>query len=165
MSRLAELIARAREAGDPQILSQAIPYARFMGITFDLGQEEPRPDIRGRMKFSDALIGDPTVPALHGGTLGALLESTAIFQLLWAAETLVLPKIISITVEYLRPGQPRDTFARGIITRRGRLVANVRVEAWQTTREQPIAMAFAHFLLEPVSPSSGAALDVVSAER
>ncbi len=80
--------------------------------------------------------------------LGALLESTAIFQLMWETEVIVLPKTITLTVDYLRPGRPVDTYARGILTRQGRRVANVRVEAWQDDRSRPIAVASAHFLIE-----------------
>lgn len=150
MKQLVDTIESAKRAGDPGRLTAAIPYTRFMGISFDV-DEPGNGVVVGKMTFADALIGDPTVPALHGGTLGALLESTAIFQLLWAAQTVVVPKTISITIEFLRPGQPRDTFARGLITKLGRRIANVRVEAWQTTREQPIATAIAHFLIQPDS--------------
>ena len=99
------------------------------------------------MKFADHLIGNPALPALHGGTLGALLESSAIFELLWRAETIVLPKTITLTVDYLRSGGPHDTHARSIVTRHGRRVANVRVEAWQTDRATPVATAHAIFLV------------------
>jgi acyl-coenzyme A thioesterase PaaI-like protein len=59
----------------------------------------------------------------------------------------VLPKTITFTVDYLRSGAPIDTHARGIVTRHGRRVANVRVEAWQDDRTRPIASAHAHFLV------------------
>ena len=105
------------------------------------------------MRFADHLIGNPTLPALHGGTLGALLESAAIFELLWRAETIVLPKTITITVDYLRSGGPVDTHARGVITRHGRRVANVRVEAWQADRATPVATAHANLLVMRESAS------------
>jgi acyl-coenzyme A thioesterase PaaI-like protein len=93
------------------------------------------------------LIGNPVLPALHGGTLGALLESAAIFELLWRAETVVLPKTITLTVDYLRSGAPQDTHARGVVTRHGRRVTNVRMEAWQGDRKTPVATAHAIFLV------------------
>ncbi|MBC7977355.1 MAG: PaaI family thioesterase [Myxococcales bacterium] len=99
------------------------------------------------MRFGPHLIGNPSLPALHGGTLGALLESAAIFQLLWQAETIVLPKTITLTVDYLRSGAPVDTHARGTITRQGRRVTNVRMEAWQADRAAPVATAHAIFLV------------------
>jgi len=142
--RLVDLITAARRAGEISQLVEAVPYASFLGFrVIDRDGE-----LIGHLRFSEHLIGNPYLPALHGGVLGALLESTAIFQLMWETEAIVLPKTITLTVDYLRPGRPVDTYARGILTRQGRRVANVRVEAWQDDRSRPIAVASAHFLIE-----------------
>ncbi|MBK8173018.1 MAG: PaaI family thioesterase [Sandaracinaceae bacterium] len=143
MSKATDLIAQCKATGDWAPLADAIPYAKFLGISI----EHMTDGLVGKMSFTHHLIGNPTLPALHGGTLGALLESTAIFQLLWEAETVVLPKTINITVDYLHTGRPVDTYARGIITKQGRRVVNVRAEAWQEDRTRPIASANAHFLI------------------
>jgi acyl-coenzyme A thioesterase PaaI-like protein len=142
---LAEALALARRHKNIQPLVDAIPYARFMGMQMRVEAEE----IIGVLAYTDDLIGNPRLPALHGGTLGALLESTAIFKMLWQAETVAVPKTINITVQYLRSGKPRDTFARADITRAGRRIATVRAIAWQEDLDRPIAAANAHFLLEP----------------
>lgn len=140
-----EAVRRARESGSLEPLVEAIPYAEFMGISMDL--EDDR--VIGKLAFSDHLIGNASIRALHGGTLGALLESTAIFELLWRAESVSVPKTINITVQYLRSGKARDTFARADITREGRRIVNVYALAWQDDPERPIAAATAHFLLAP----------------
>lgn len=145
MSDIIEIVKRAKEGGDFALLADAIPYARFLGITIDQSTGE----LLGKLTYSDMLIGNASLPALHGGTIGGLLESTAIFQTLWEAETLVLPKIVTLTVDYLRSGRPLDTFAKGTITKHGRRVVNVGVEAWQEDRRRPIARANAHFLIRP----------------
>lgn len=137
-------IAAARAAGDPGPLLAAVPYARFLGLDVAVVDDA----LVTTMRYAPHLIGNPALPALHGGTLGALLESSAVFALLWAAETAVLPKTITITVDYLRSAGPRDTRAAGIVTRLGRRVAAVRVEAWQDDRAQPVATAHAHFLIK-----------------
>ena len=141
--RLRDAVAALRENGDFAPLQEAIPYARFMGISAELVDG----DVLGRMRYSDHLVGNANVPALHGGTLGALMESTAIFKLLWQGETSAVPKTINITVEYLRGARPQDVFARAEFTRRGRRVANVRVFAYQDDPDKPVAVATAHFLL------------------
>jgi len=141
--RLRDAVTAVRESGDFGPLQEAIPYTRFMGITAELVEG----DVRGRMKYSDHLVGNASVPALHGGTLGALLESTAIFKLLWHGETEAVPKTINITVEYLRGARPQDVLARAVFTRHGRRVANVRVFAYQDDPDKPVAVATAHFLL------------------
>lgn len=140
---LLEQLQAAKAAGDCQGLIDVVPYARFLGLTAALEGEQ----LITTMKFADHQIGNPSLPALHGGTLGALLESAAIFELLWRAETLVLPKTITLTVDYLRSGAPVDTHARGIVTRQGRRVTNVRMEAWQADRNTPVATAHAIFLV------------------
>ena len=140
---LIERLTAAKAAGNYQDLFEAIPYARFLGLSATLAGTE----LITTMKFKDDLIGNPALPALHGGTLGALLESAAIFELLWRAETIVLPKTITITVDYLRSAGAADTHARGLITRQGRRVSNVRVEAWQGDRSSPVASAHAIFMV------------------
>jgi len=145
--RMFEAIREARKTGNPDGLVQAIPYARSMGISMRMQDGE----LIGKMTFADHLIGNATLPALHGGALGALLESTAVFKLMMEGETIKLPKTINITVEYLRSGKAVDTYARAELTRHGRRVANVRAFAYQDDPSRPIAAANAHFLLVPES--------------
>lgn len=142
---LVELIAHAKATGDYAPVFAAIPYARFLGITGVVDGN----DLLGKLSYDPSLIGNPALPALHGGTIGALLESTAIFQLFWEAQTVILPKTINITVAYLRPGRPVDTFARATVTKQGRRVASVRAEAWQDDPSRPIATGVAQFLITP----------------
>jgi acyl-coenzyme A thioesterase PaaI-like protein len=140
---LVEKLAAAKASGDLETLFDLVPYSRFLGLSARLDGGE----LVTTMTFADHLIGNPALPALHGGTLGALMESAAIFELLWRAETIVLPKTITLTVDYLRSGAPVDTHARSTVTRHGRRVANVRVEAWQADRSAPVATAHAIFLV------------------
>jgi len=144
----ADVVRAAKQTGDVSALVAAIPYLRFLGISADTASGE----LVGKMAYSDALIGNASIPALHGGAIGALLESTAIMQALWESETTALPKIVTITVDFLRPGRPADTFAQGVFTKQGRRIVNVGVEAWQEDRARPIARAQAIFLVEPVEP-------------
>lgn len=152
MTPVVELLRHAKEAGDFSAVAAAIPYARWLGIGAVMVGGEPL----GKLTFAPHLIGNPLLPALHGGTIGALLESTAIFQLLWQAETLILPKTINLTVEYLRSARPADTFARAVVTKLGRRVASVRAEAWQDDEGRPVASANAHFLIVAADPDEGA---------
>ena len=134
--------AKKRQA--PQDLVGAIPYLEFVGVTV---REEADGVLLCRLPFQDQLVGNPTLPALHGGVIGGLLESVALLQLIWSMESQVLPRTINTSIDYLRSGQAKDTFARGRITKQGRRVANVRAEAWQDDPNKPIAAAHGHFLL------------------
>lgn len=141
--RVADILRQVRQTGDYRQLTDVIPYTRFLGI----GVENTTGEVLCRMRYAPMLIGNSSIPALHGGTLGALLESAAIFELLLRTQEERVPKIISITVDFLRSGRPQDTLAKATITRLGRRVANLQVQAWQEDRSKPIASANALFLL------------------
>jgi acyl-coenzyme A thioesterase PaaI-like protein len=142
-SGLSAAVAAARAGGDPAALVEAIPYLGFLGLKITVDGD----DLICHLPPSRKLIGNPVLPALHGGVVGALLESAAILQLMWASELDHVPRIVDLSVDYLRSAQLLDTYAKGVITRQGRRVANVRVEAWQEDRARPVAAAHAHFLL------------------
>lgn len=144
MSGLMERLAAARKAGNVSGLAEAIPYAKWMRIV----PENATGELLTRMRYHDELIGNTFLPAIHGGTLGAMLEMTAIFHLLWETTTPSVPKIVNITVDYLRSAGPRDVIAAAKVTRQGRRMVNVFVEAWQDERARPVATAQAHFLVK-----------------
>ncbi|MBL8780816.1 MAG: PaaI family thioesterase [Alphaproteobacteria bacterium] len=143
-----EIIKRAIAEGrkpDLQALVDAIPYCRFLGIEIDRKGNE----LTTILRFDKKLIGNPILPALHGGVVGAFLEVTAVIQLMLEAETEDLPKPVDIGIDYLRSGRPVDAYARATITKHGRRVCNVRAEAWQDERSRPIAALHGHFLIKP----------------
>lgn len=142
-------------------LVESMPYAQFLGIHFDRRGDE----LTGILTYRDDLIGNPILPAIHGGVTAAFLETTAVIGLSWATlwdaleageldsrtlspDTLPrLPKTIDFTVDYLRSGLPRDAYARARVTRSGRRYASVHVEAWQDRRDRLFAQATGHFLM------------------
>ena len=125
-------------------LLDSLPYARFLGLKTQLNGE----DLTVIMPFADHLIGNPMLPALHGGATAALLEMTAVAQVSLSYPRLRLPRPINVTVAYLRSGKPINVFAQAKISKAGRRVAYVVAEAWQEGRDQPIATLNAHFLLD-----------------
>lgn len=132
-----------RRTGDFAPLLATIPYARYLGLSVELVGGDPITTLAA----SPELVGNPLITALHGGAVGALLESAAIFKLLWEGSSAV-PKTINITVDYLRSGRAdQATFARASITKHGRRIANVQMRAWHADEAVPIAVAHAHFLL------------------
>ncbi|HTR86482.1 MAG TPA: PaaI family thioesterase [Reyranella sp.] len=142
-SGLMKRLATARKTGNVAGLAEAIPYAKWMQIAPENGTGE----LLTRMRYHGSLIGNTFLPAIHGGTLGAMLEMTAIFHLLWETEAESVPKIVNITVDYLRSAGPRDVIAAAKVTKQGRRMVNVFAEAWQDDRSRPVASASAHFLV------------------
>ncbi|MES1989320.1 MAG: PaaI family thioesterase [Pseudomonadota bacterium] len=123
---------------------EAIPYAQFLNITIDQKGNE----ITTVMRFDNKLIGNPILPALHGGAIGAFLEMTAIIQVAFETGITAIPKPIGLTIDYLRSGKPQDLYGRAQITKQGRRVATIHAEAWQDDRAKPVAAAHGHFLLK-----------------
>ncbi|ATQ44833.1 thioesterase [Caulobacter mirabilis] len=101
------------------------------------------------LPFGRHIIGNPVLPAIHGGVLGAFMEMTALAQLLLTEGQERQPRVIDVSIEYLRSGRPLTTFARAEIKKVGRRIANVHVEAWQDRRAAPIAALRGHFLVSP----------------
>ncbi|MBC6407693.1 MAG: PaaI family thioesterase [Rhodobacteraceae bacterium] len=145
-------------------LMRGVPYIGFLGITVDRHGDE----LTLILPYQEKLLGNPDVPALHGGVTAAFLEITAIIELSWSllwagpaealpqahrtppSETLPrLPKTIDFSVDYLRLGVPRDAYARARVNRSGRRYASVRVEAWQTHRRRLFAQSTVHFRMPP----------------
>lgn len=162
-------VVKSRRDGALAWLTSGIPYVRFLGVTFDRRGDE----LTAVLPFAADHIGNPMIPALHGGVTSAFLEVTAILCLSWAnlwddieagridpaqlsAGTLPnLPKTINFTVDYLRAGLPRDAYARARILRSGRRFASVQVEAWQDNVARPFALGLVHLLLPaPADPAS-----------
>ena len=120
-----------------------IPYARFLGMTVALIGDE----LTAVLPFAPHLVGNTQIPALHGGVLGAFLEMTALIQLSVSEPAGRQARTIDVTIEYLRPGLAKTTYARADLRKVGRRIANVHVEAWQDTRTAPVAALRGHFML------------------
>jgi acyl-coenzyme A thioesterase PaaI-like protein len=130
---------------DLDAILQRIPYARFLGVRMELHGDE----MTGILPYSERLIGNPSLPALHGGVIGAFMEMTALLQLSIIETLSRQPRPVDVSIDYLRSGRPLDTYARALIKKVGRRIANVQVEAWQEERAAPIASLHGHFLLTP----------------
>ena len=122
-----------------------VPYAAFLGIRFERDDDE----VRLVMAYGDHLIGAPG--RLHGGTVAGLLELAGIAAAivsLPADEALPRLRPVTVTVEFLRAGLPRDVTAAAAITRLGRRIINVRATAWQYERARPIAAANLNLMVD-----------------
>ena len=128
---------------DVRELLESIPYAETLGVKpFFMGEE-----FTLILPFDQSNIGNPTLPALHGGAVGGFMEVCAIAQLIMNNTGDKYPKPIGINIDYLRRGKPIETYARAQIFKQGSRVANVRVRAWQENFEKPIATLHGHFLM------------------
>lgn len=156
-------VVKQRRDAALKALVASIPYAQFLDVSFDRRGDE----LTAQLNYSENHIGNPLLPAIHGGVTAAFLEISAVVSLSWAhlwehIESGALdpeemakgnlprqPKTIDFTVDYLRSGLPRDAYARATISRAGRRYASVHVEAWQDHKDKLFAQATGHFLMPP----------------
>lgn len=152
-------VVKQRRDDALRALVERSPYLQYLGVQFERRGDE----LTGILPFQEKLIGNPLLPAIHGGVTAAFLEITSVVALTWAsiwddleAGNLELnataplprfPKTIDFTVDYLRSGLPRDAYARAKITRMGRRYSSVHVEGWQDNRQKLFAQATGHFLM------------------
>lgn len=154
-------VVKHRRDGALRALVEGVPYIQYLGITFDRRGDE----LTAVLPYRDELIGNPLIPALHGGVTAAFLEVAAIIELSWSilweemeqgaidpaaidhSHLPRLPKTIDFTVDYLRSGLPRDAYARARVNRSGRRYASVHVEAWQDNRARLFAQGTGHFVM------------------
>ena len=114
--------------------------AAFLLIAPDVG---PPP----LLPFQDKLVGNPVLPALHGGVVAGFAETAATLHLILHLKGAKFPKSIDFSIDYLRSGRPVESFASCEVVRVGSRVALVQVRCWQQTPHEPIAVARGHFLL------------------
>jgi acyl-coenzyme A thioesterase PaaI-like protein len=151
-------VIKSRRDAALRTLSEAVPFIQYLGIQFDRRGDE----LTAVLPYRDELIGNPVLPAIHGGVTAAFLEVTAIVELTWSTlwqdieegrleikqgAIPDMPKTIDFTVDYLRAGLPRDAYARARVNRSGRRYASVHVEGWQDNRARLFAQATGHFLM------------------
>jgi uncharacterized protein (TIGR00369 family) len=139
-----DLLARINEhARDPNALLAAVPYCAWLGLSARVDDGALILD----MPFDPKLVGNPVLPALHGGVIGSLLETAALMQTIWETDTTTMPRPVDITIDYLRSARAVTSHARGHVVRQGRRVVAARAEMWQEDPAKPVASFRGHFLL------------------
>jgi uncharacterized protein (TIGR00369 family) len=128
---------------DADALTASVPYCAHLGVM--LRTRDGRLVLE--MPFAEHLIGNPMVPAIHGGVIGSLLETAAISQVIWETGAKATPKPVDITIDFFRTGRPVTSYAGARIAKLGRRVINVHAEMWQDDESKPVAALHGHFLV------------------
>jgi len=128
---------------EPVLAGTTIPYVDYLGIRAASATEPPL----FRLPYQDKLIGNPYLPALHGGVIAGFAETAATLHLIRTLRGTRFPKSIDFSIDYLRSGRPAESFAACEVVRVGSRVALVQVRCWQKSPDVPIAVARGHFLL------------------
>jgi uncharacterized protein (TIGR00369 family) len=122
-----------------------LPYAALLDLSFERVDGE----LQLLMPFDETLIGSPG--RLHGGAISGLLELAGLLTVIAAQpEGEALPRVrpVTVTVDFMREGAATETRSSATITKLGRRVVNVHAQAWQASRDKPIAAAHINFVLD-----------------
>ena len=128
------------EPGTSDPLLNGNLFAQCLGIRYG-------DDGRLQLPFSDKIIGNPLLPAIHGGIIGAFLETASMEEVRRIIGAESRPKPIGLTVNYLRSARGLDCYASTTIVRQGRRVVAFEARAWQDDQDRPVASAYGHFML------------------
>jgi uncharacterized protein (TIGR00369 family) len=135
---------------EPVMAERPIPYAAFLGIRESMVDGQPL----YRMPYQERHIGNPYLPALHGGVVAGFSETAGLLHVIHSLRGAKFPKSVDFSIDYLRAGRPEETFAACEIVRVGSRVALVQIRCWQRSPDYPITVSRAHFLLtEPDDPA------------
>ncbi len=72
-------VIKKRRDGALNALVGGVPYINFLGIEFDRRGDE----LTAILPFSEKLIGNPIIKAIHGGATASFREATAISTPSW----------------------------------------------------------------------------------
>lgn len=120
-----------------------IPYGQLLGVQ----AREADKDLLFELAAKETNVGNPLLPALHGGVVAAFMETAAVLNVMAYSGGQRVPKVIDFSIDYLRSARLQPTWANCELGRLGKRVVNVTVTAWQgENRDQPIALARAHLV-------------------
>lgn len=131
------------------------PHMRHLGYEIlDLG----RGTAHAKVRYSEAMIGDPNSGVLHGGVVTSLLDSTGGAAVLMRVRKPMPIATLDLRVDYMRPSAPgKDVYARVECYRATRNVAFVRGVAYDEDEQDPVAAMAATYMLRTTAVRRGAA--------
>ena len=149
---------RAKHQNQAQILIETLPYARFLGMEVN---PKPGSNTEGQSAWHFCLppkkhnVGNPTLPALHGGAIAGFMEMSSVLFLMMSMDVEEItgheprvPKIVDFSIDYIRACRLEPTYARCETLRRGRRLTNIGVRIWQHDPAAYCATARVHYLVD-----------------
>lgn len=103
------------------------PFAVKLGMT----ELPDRAEATFVLPARPVLVGNPLIPALHGGAVAAFLETACAIVLARHLGLAQPPEQISINLQFLISGKLADVVTMPVIKRIGRRIAVLHAEAWQ----------------------------------
>lgn len=119
-------------------LFESTPYVKLLGMRF---QSVENGLVVMEVPFREELVGNPELPALHGGVISSLLDTcggAAVWSLLGPGDRV---STVDLRVDYLRPGQSEILIGVGRVIRVGNRVGVAELKAYHPDAEdRPVAV-------------------------
>jgi acyl-coenzyme A thioesterase PaaI-like protein len=147
---LQNLLSLPAAQRQPQQLLNFIPYAKMMGVRAHV-TEDSSAAILFRLDANEVHMGNPTLPAMHGGALSGFMELAAAVHLLSTMTIARYPKLIDFGIDYLSAARLETVFCICETLREGKNLTAVQVRAWQRDPAKPVAVGKAQFLCSDFS--------------
>jgi uncharacterized protein (TIGR00369 family) len=138
-----------------QVTEEMIPFNKFLGVRV-LSMEPGRVELE--IPWRDELVGDFMKPAMHGGVI-SMLADTSGGMAIWSALENPMGRVstIDLRVDYLRPGKLEALVAEAIAVRVGRSVGVADVRLFHASaRGEIVATGKGVYVIK--TPRAGAAM-------
>jgi acyl-coenzyme A thioesterase PaaI-like protein len=120
------------------------PYLRRFGYLVDMNEEQ---GLVAQLPFSERLIGNAIIRAIHGGVVASFLENTAWLEVSAKLGENITVRPFTTTNDYLRPTEDQDLFGHARVTKWGKRSVSVVATAWQSDPDKPVSQATCHLLI------------------
>ncbi len=119
-----------------QVAEEFIPFNKWLGMKVE---HLERGQVTMSIPWRPEIVGDPTVPALHGGVIGAVADATggiAVWSMLENAASRL--STVDMRVDYLRPGKQEKLLASSNVVRLGARLGWADVRLYHPGRENEL---------------------------
>jgi uncharacterized protein (TIGR00369 family) len=117
---------------------QFIPFNRWLGLKC---LEILPGRVRVELPFREELIGNPEIPALHGGAISATLDTTGGLAVWSQAHPRDRVSTIDLRIDYLRPGRSQALIATAEVVRLGNRVGVAQLRAFHDDSDGALVAA------------------------
>jgi uncharacterized protein (TIGR00369 family) len=103
---------------------------------------------RTRLPYAPHLVGDPDTGVVHGGVITAMLDQTCGIAVASALKEIMPFATLDLRIDYMKPATPHaDIHVEAECLKVTHEVAFTRGIAYQTSRDEPIALSTGAFML------------------
>ncbi len=139
--------------GLAEIFESKIPFNKLLGLRC---LEIEDGSLRVELPFRPELVGNPEIPALHGGAISSTLDTTGGFAVWSQAGPRDRVSTIDLRVDFLRPGRAEPLIAVARVVRLGNRVGVAELRAFHPGAEdRPVAAGMGVYSVKRHSGTDG----------